>query len=134
MGNLLPRIVERENLRWAVYRALRGKRDRPDARAFVADLESKLRRMADEVWSGTIPLGRSTQFTIHDPKKRIITAPCFAERVLHHAIMNVCEPVFERFLIDDTYACRIGKGRVAALHRAVPRVGSFARMCYKNLW
>ena len=48
----------------------------------------------------------------------MITAPCFRERVLHHAIMNVCEPVFERRLIADTFACRRGKGRLAALDRA----------------
>ena len=51
-------------------------------------------------------------------KERLITAPCFRERVLHHAIMNVCEPVFERWLIDDTFAGRKGKGRLAALDRA----------------
>jgi hypothetical protein len=55
---------------------------------------------------------------IFDPKERIITAPCFGERILHHAIMNVCEPHFERWLIHDSYACRRGKGRVAALVRA----------------
>ncbi len=46
------------------------------------------------------------QFTIFDPKERLITAPCFRERVLHHAVINVCEPVFERWLIVDTFACR----------------------------
>jgi hypothetical protein len=48
----------------------------------------------------------------------VITAPCFEERVLHHAIMNVCEPAMDRWLIDDTFACRLGKGREAAIQRA----------------
>jgi retron-type reverse transcriptase len=117
-GNLFSKITARDNLRLAVYRALRGKRERRDAREFVADLEANLRRMAAGLQSGSFPLGRCIQFTIHDPKERLITAPCFAERVLHHAIMNVCEPEFERFLIDQTYACRRGKGRIAALQRA----------------
>jgi RNA-directed DNA polymerase len=116
---LLERIVERDNLRLAFYRALRGKRDRRDAREFAAHLEANLQDMAAKIWSGQFLVGRCSQFTIHDPKKRTITAPCFAERVLHHAIMNVCEPHFERFLIDDTYACRRGKGRIAALKKAV---------------
>ncbi|TVS09656.1 MAG: RNA-directed DNA polymerase [Planctomycetaceae bacterium] len=68
--------------------------------------------------SETIPLGAARQFTVLDPKERLITAPCFRERVLHHAVINVCEPVFERWLIFDTYACRRGKGRVAAVCRA----------------
>jgi hypothetical protein len=74
--------------------------------------------MRDELLRGTYSLGRFRQFVIHDPKERIITAPCFPERVLHHGVMNVCEPVFERWLIDDTYACRRGRGRVAAVLRA----------------
>lgn len=118
-GRLLERIAERDNLRLAVHRALRGKRDRSDVRAFVANLEFNLQEMARQLRRGDFPVGRCTQFTIHDPKERTITAPCFAERVLHHAILNVCEPLLERFLIDDTYACRRGKGRIAALHKAV---------------
>jgi len=48
----------------------------------------------------------------------VISAPCFAERVAHHAIMGVCEPVLDRWLIPDTFACRKGKGRIAAVARA----------------
>jgi RNA-directed DNA polymerase len=116
---LLEKIVERDNLRLAFHRALKGKRDRADAREFAVHLEANLRQMAAGILSGEFPVGRCLQFTIYDPKQRLITAPCFPERVLHHAIMNVCEPAFERFLIDDTYACRRGKGRIAALHQAV---------------
>jgi hypothetical protein len=45
---------------------------------------------------------------------------------LHHAVINVCEPVFERWLIADTFACRRGKGRLAALHRARQFAGRFS--------
>ena len=62
---------------------------------------------------------------IFDPKERVITAPCFRDRMLHHAVMLVCEPVFERFLTPDRFACRRGKGRLAAVERAM----QFAR-CY----
>ena len=118
MGNLFECIVERENFRLAVSKAVRGKRDRPDARHFMERLDNSVKEMMDQVWAGTFPLGRFHQFLIHDPKERVITAPCFPERVLHHAIMNVCEPVFDRWLIDDTFACRIGRGRIPALQRA----------------
>ena len=116
--DLYPRITERDNLRLGFYRALRGKRDRNDVREFASRLDANLSEMAIRLQSGAIAVGRCSQFTIHDPKRRIITAPCFPERVLHHAIMNVCEPEFERFLIDDTYACRRGRGRIAAVQRA----------------
>ncbi len=116
--DLFERIVERDNLRLAYSKALRGKRCQQEVRRFGDDLESNLTSMADQVRAGTYPLGRFRQFTILDPKERLITAPCFAERVLHHGIMNVCEPVLDGWLIDDTYACRAGRGRVAALARA----------------
>jgi hypothetical protein len=117
-GNLFEQIVERDNLRLAFHKALRGKRGRRDAQQFARRLDQNLAEMAEQVTVGTYPLGRSQQFIVHDPKERIITAPCFAERVLHHGIMNVCEPILDRWLIDDTYACRTGRGRLAALQRA----------------
>lgn len=117
-GDLWHRILERENLRLAVVRALQGKRDRQDAREFAAQLDTRLATMAAQLRAGTFPVGRYHQFVVHDPKERIITAPRFVERVLHHAMINVCEGVFERWLIADTYACRRGKGREAAVQRA----------------
>jgi hypothetical protein len=118
VNGLFDRIIAFENLENAFERASTGKRNRPEVVTFGRDLQVNLRRISAELCDGTMPLGRFNQFVIHDPKRRIITAPCFAERVVHHAIMNVCEPVFDRWLIGDSYACRRGKGRIAALHRA----------------
>jgi retron-type reverse transcriptase len=116
-GHLLEQIVEYENLRRAVERALRGKRHRPDARWFVDHLDTNLRELREQLLSGSLALGCYHQFVIYDPKERVITAPCFRERVLHHAVINICEPILERWLIDDTYACRRGRGRIVALQR-----------------
>jgi hypothetical protein len=117
-GNLFEQIVDLTNLQLAFCKAVRGKRDRAEAREFAAGLDWRLPAMADALWRGMFPLGRCTQFVIHDPKQRTITAPCFAERVLHHAVMNICEPIFENWLIDDTYACRADRGRDASIKRA----------------
>ena len=57
-------------------------------------------------------------FQVFDPKERTICAASFRERVLHHAVMNVCEPVLERAAVFDSYACRKGKGRLPAVERA----------------
>ena len=70
------------------------------------------------ILSGDYPVGQYQRFVVHDPKERVIYAASFPERVLHHALMNVCEPFFERWLIHDTYACRRGKGQWAAVRRA----------------
>ncbi len=99
-------------------RAARGKWQREEVRAFSADVNDNVRWMRARLLRGDLPLGQFVQFKIWDPKERVIHAPCFVERILHHAIMNVCEPIFERALIADTYACRVGKGRLAAIRRA----------------
>lgn len=117
IGKLWDSIVDRNNLRSAFLRAIRGKRDRWEARRFAANLDVQLQSLADDLCRGTISVGVCNQFVIYDPKERVITAPCFRERVLHHALLHVCEPVFERWLIADTFACRRGKGREAALAR-----------------
>lgn len=121
-GRLMERVLDRDNLRLAFWRAARGKRTRRDAAAFAAHLDANLAELARDLAAGTYVVGPVHQFTIFDPKQRTITAPCFRDRVLHHALMTVCEPVFERFLIADTFACRRGKGRLTAIERA----GQFA--------
>ena len=117
-ANLFDRIHERENLRLAFHKAARGRRGQAVVRQFATGLDDRVAEMEKAISEGIFPVGRFHQFLIRDPKERVITAPCFDERVLHHAIMNVCEPVLDRWLIDDTFACRRGKGREAAILRA----------------
>ncbi len=71
-----------------------------------------------DILSGGIAVGRTRRFRIHDPKPRTIHAPCFRERVLHHALMAHVGPVLEGALVADTFACRTGKGALAAVQRA----------------
>ncbi len=117
-GDLFGEIVARENLVRAYHRAARGKRFSSEVREFGDQLEDRIAGLLQRLCAGNIELGRFHQFVIHDPKHRVITAPCFEERVVHHAIMNICEPLLNRWLISDTYACRVGRGREAAVGRA----------------
>lgn len=103
------------NLIRAVHKASRGKRERPDVAAFLADLPSNLAALGEGILAGAVPNGGYRAFMIHDPKRRLIHAATFRERVLHHAILNLAEPVFERTLLPSSYACRPGMG----VHRAV---------------
>lgn len=89
---------------------------------YAQDLDRELFVLSEDVRCGRYVPGPFHRFEVHDPKTRMISAPLFRDRVLHHAIMNVCEPVFERWLIDDTFACRRNKGRDTAVRRA----GTFA--------
>jgi len=114
----IEEIAAPENLREAFLRAARGKAHRGDVVSFRARLNLELTELSAEIVSGKLRVGDYTAFTIHEPKERRIHAPCFRERVLHHALVGCCEGDFERWHIADTYACRRGRGREAALRRA----------------
>jgi len=114
----LDAVADWHNLAAAFHRAARGKRSRPEVQRFAANLERELARLCREILAGTVAVGRGRRFRIHDPKPRLIHAPCFRERVLHHALMANVGPVLDRTLVDDTYACRVGKGALAVVQRA----------------
>ena len=118
IGNIFERVIDPENLRLAFMKASRGKRHRDDQRSFERNLESELWRLREGLIKGDYPIGNYRRFMIYDPKEREICAASFGERVLHHALMNVCEPYFESWLVPSTYACRIGKGQLAAVKRS----------------
>lgn len=116
--DLWDRIGTWTNLEIALAQALRGKRTRGDVRAFLRRLPASLVEVQDRLVNGLGPIGAFRTFTIYDPKERLIAAPCFPDRVMHHAVINVCEPVFERWLVRQTFACRQGLGLRAAIAEA----------------
>jgi RNA-directed DNA polymerase len=108
-GWLIPRIADWNNLTLAFWKAARGRRYAVAVRRFQDDFLRQSNRLSREIRDGSVETGRFESFVIHDPKRRTIHAAPFRERMLHHAIMNVCGPHFERGAIDDSYACRVGK-------------------------
>lgn len=121
--DLLAAIACPDNLRAAFLQAARGKSATPPVREFRAGLAVNIAALREELLSGAVRVGDYHFFRIHDPKERRICAASFRERVLHHAVMRVCEPCFERYAVHHSYACRRGKG----LHRALERAQSLAR-------
>lgn len=114
----LADIAERSNLQLACWKAAQGKAQRPAVARFLADLDGQLAGLGQAILDGSAPVGRMRRFTIHDPKRREIHAACFADRVLHHAILNLTEPAFERALVASSFACRPGRG----VHASVAHV------------
>jgi retron-type reverse transcriptase len=114
----MAKIADAENLRLAFWKAAKGKRGKADCLAFREHLDEDLAALGAELLAGDVPVGDYQYFKVHDPKERLICAATFRERVLHHALMNVCEPVLERAAVFDSYACRKGKGRLLAVERA----------------
>ena len=115
--NLYPAVTSFENLFQAFKAAAKGKRGKPNVASFEFDLEENLVRLQAELRARTYRHGPYRSFTISDPKRRLISAAPFRDRVVHHALVRVIEPIFERSFIADSYANRRGKGTHAALDR-----------------
>ena len=121
--NLYPQICSWENIHRAWRKARKGERGREPAATFEFNLEDNLVQLQRELETKTYIPGPYHSFYIHDPKRRLISAAPFRDRVVHHALCNVIEPLFERRFIFDSYANRVGKGT----HRALDRCQEFAR-------
>lgn len=116
-GGLWADVVAWENLLLAARKARRGKRSRPCVQRFEFDLEGQLLRIRDELCSGSYRPGEFRTHWITRPKARLISAAPYGDRVVHHALMNVLEPVLERHFHPHSYACRKGRGTHAAADR-----------------
>ena len=117
------RIIVWDNLLEAYRRAALGKRGKASAAGFEHQLADRLLDLQEKLHTRCYRPGAYLHFTIHEPKRRLISAAPFRDRVVHHALCNVIEPWFERRFICDSYANRPGKGT----HRAVDRLQQFAR-------
>ena len=113
--NLFGQIASFKALRLAAQSAVRGKRRKPGAASFFTNLERELLTLERQLLDGSYRPGRHTAFEVTDPKKRIVSAAPFSDRVVHHALCSVVCPIFEAGFIDNTFANRTGKGT----HRAI---------------
>jgi retron-type reverse transcriptase len=116
-GNLWERIVCWENLVLASRKAQRGKRRRVAVQLFNFDLEHELLVVQRELDSGDYRPGLFRSHWIYKPKPRLISAAPYRDRVVHHALMNVLEPILDRRFHSHSYACRRNKGTHAAADR-----------------
>src|SRR4051794_39912442 len=122
----LADVADWDNLAAALWQASRGKAAQADVSAFRANLDCELGSLRHDILNGSVHVGETRAFRIHDPKPRLIHAPAFRERVLHHALMAHVGPVLDRALVFDTYACRVGKGALAAVRRCQQHGRRFA--------
>jgi RNA-directed DNA polymerase len=113
--NLYFQIHTFANLYQSYRAARRGKRDRPAVANFEFDLEHNLLELQTELQEQSYQPGAYTNFYIYEPKRRLVSAAPFRDRVVHHALCNVIEPIWEPRFIHHSYACRVGKGTHKAL-------------------
>ncbi|MDD5041533.1 MAG: reverse transcriptase domain-containing protein [Candidatus Peribacteraceae bacterium] len=126
--SLFEQIISAENLfaAWEEFR--RGKQNRKDVQEFERELEQNLFQLHRELAAGTYRHRPYSAFTICDPKQRRIHKATVRDRILHHAVFSVLNPIFEPTFIAHSFSCRVGKGT----HRAVNALDQMLRSVSRN--
>lgn len=117
-GGYWQEVVSFGNLYRAMKNAASGARRTGEVTRFICDAEMELLRLKADLVSGEYRPGKYRVFWIKDPKERLISAAPFRDRVVHHAVCDVLEPVLERIYTDNSYACRKNRGTHAAVDKA----------------
>jgi RNA-directed DNA polymerase len=115
ISNLYQQIISIENLQLADSIAQKGKKDQPGVIEHNKHAEADILLLHEMLKNKTYKTSAYTTFTIYEPKERLIfRLPFFPDRILHHAIMNILEPIFVATFTADTYSCIKNKGIHAA--------------------
>lgn len=124
IGNIYPKIYDFENLYLAYLEARKCKRYRQEVMTFTANLEENLIEIQNELIWRTYHVGRYHEFYVHDPKRRLIMALPFRDRVVQWAIYRQLNPLLDKRYLQTSYGCRIGGGA----HRAVAKLKEYLRL------
>ena len=127
--NLYPKIYNLSNLILAWRKARKGKTKKPYVKEFEKDTIRNLLQLQEELKNETYYPQPLKTFILRDPKTRIISKSTFRDRIVHHAIANSLEPIFDKKFIYDSCANRKGKGNLFA----IKRFDKFARKVTNNL-
>jgi len=123
-GNLFEKIVSIENLTFAAAKAKKGKKWQDTIKNFEKDEEFNIQKLHESLMNKTFTTSKYKIKKVYEPKEReIYVLPFYPDRIVQHAIMNVIEPIWDRLFIENSYACRVGKGQ----HRGSTKCMEFVR-------
>lgn len=125
---MYQQIYSFENLYLAAKAAARNKRFCNPIMKYMSNLEANLFELQNTLSQKRYTPAPYRQFYVYEPKERLISAPAFQDRVVHHAICNIIEPAIDKRFIDDSYACRKGRGA----HKGIDRAQKFMRITKRN--
>lgn len=115
--NLYPKLCSYKNIERAFKKASKGKNSKFYVKMFRENLIENLLQIKRELESFSYQPEPLKKFTIRDPKTRTIRKSIFKDRIIHHAIVNILEPIYEPIFIADNFANRKGKGTLTAIQR-----------------
>lgn len=115
INNLYQHIIHPDNLRLADQKARKGKGWQYGVQLHERNREANLMELQNMLAQKTYRTSRYTTFKVYEPKEReVFRLPYYPDRITHHAIMNVLEPIFVASFTADTYSCIKKRGIHAA--------------------
>lgn len=122
--NLWDDFISKDNFDYAAYRAVRGKRSKSQIKRFCAAREENLEKLRKIIRDGKFTTSQYKLKKIFEPKERIIyILPLYPDHIVHHALVNILGPIWQKTFIYDSFACVPGRG----LHAASRRTMDFVR-------
>ncbi len=126
--NLYKELCNLENLYLAFKKARKGKSKKDYVINYEADLENNLRILQEDLTNKIYVPYPLKKFIVRDPKTRTIHSSILKDRIVHHAVINILSPIYEKIFIYDSFASRKNKGT----HNAVIRFESFVKKVSSN--
>ncbi len=128
IDDVFESIYDFDELCEAHRKARKGKRYRGDVMHFTSRLEENLIELSNELQWETYRVGKYRRFYVHEPKLRLVMALQYRDRIVQWAIYRKLNPFYDRLFIEDSYACRIGKGS----HKAADRLQYWLRQAERR--
>ena len=126
--SLIEGIADMDNLRAAYASASTGRHRAASYLRFREEAEAELAALSQAILLGEYAPGAPREFWVYEPKKRLISALPFRDRIVQHAACNVVGPLFDSLLAPRCHACRIGHGT----HRAADELQSDMQAEYRQ--
>lgn len=134
INNCFEKIITPKNLwrAWKVYRA--GKRERLAVLDFEKNLEENLLKIYNDLKNDSYKHGGYYKFVVHDPKRRLISAPSIRDHIVHQAICNILIPYFEKKFSPFSFSCRNGRGTSGAIKKFKEHLRSASQNGCQDCW
>ena len=111
IGNLFEKVIAIDNLKLADEKARKGKLHSYGVQMHDKNREANILALHESLKNGTFHTSQYHVFTIYEPKEReIYQLPYYPDRILHHAVMNILEPIWVSVFTRDTYSCIKNRG------------------------
>ncbi|HEY4526897.1 MAG TPA: reverse transcriptase domain-containing protein [Candidatus Paceibacterota bacterium] len=132
--DIYPLIISAENLfaAWEIFK--RDKRNKPDVMEIEQNIEREIFKLHRELREKIYRHGPYSGFWIRDPKLRRINKAVVRDRILHHAIFKILNPIFEPTFIPNSYSCRVGKGTHKGVEDLEKMIRAESRNYTKECW